>query len=72
MNIEDFCEHTFVRWVEKVATCAVCQKQFPEIRYMPGFIGMFPRDVIVKAQILLPVNSTMTYIPPLYYSLEEE
>lgn len=72
MNVQDFCNHTFVRWVEKVATCAVCEKQFPDIRYDSGFMGIVPRDIIEKAQKPTATNMTMTFIPPLYYNLEDK
>lgn len=56
MPLEDFCYHTFLHWVEEVAHCAVCQKEF-DYDYDPSFIGVFPRDTLEKKSYIV-VNST--------------
>lgn len=40
----NFCYHTYLRWAEKSAVCAVCGEKFPEYEFTNLFTGTFPRD----------------------------
>lgn len=38
------CYHTFLRWENEVAVCAVCARKFEGYPYNASFKGTFPRD----------------------------
>lgn len=55
------CYHTFVRWVNKIATCAVCGEVF-SYKHDPRLIGTFPREIL-DAREVLTVNTTSIIAP---------
>ena len=60
------CYHTFLRWEDKVATCAVCAKKFIGYPYTEMFVGTFPRDKYLewkRSRTLNPVAFTFTTNP---------
>ena len=69
MNVEDFCYHTFLRWVNMIAHCAVCNKRF-DFDYDNHFIGTFPRADIEYMHRPTAVNSTSTVIIPTTWRLD--
>jgi hypothetical protein len=66
------CYHTYVRWVDNVATCAVCSEQF-NYRYDPQFVGTFPREnlELQKHKPEWMYNSTTTLSIPKIIRLDE-
>lgn len=61
------CYHTYLHWVEKVATCAVCAKQFKGYPYAEKFVGTFPRDKYLDwKRRRNTVASTMTFKTLIY------
>lgn len=56
------CNHTYLRWVNQVATCAVCSEQFRNIEWTPRLVGTFPRADATPC--IVTVNATMTHYEP--------
>lgn len=56
------CYHTYLRWVNHVATCAVCSEQFHDIAWTPYLVGTFPRTDAMPRR--MTVASTMTHYEP--------
>jgi hypothetical protein len=59
---EMICHHTYLRWVDQVATCAVCSEKFHDIAFTPYLVGTFPRENAKPR--MQTVNTTMTHYEP--------
>jgi hypothetical protein len=67
----DVCQHTYLRWVNKKAVCAVCSKGF-YYDYDDRFPGTFSRKDLEKAIEFRPVvNSTSSINRPMTWRLDE-
>jgi hypothetical protein len=74
MNIENLCEHTYLRWEGQLARCVICGKPFPAMEYDPFFVGTFPRQEYKDKKIQEAsewMNSTSTLNMPINWRLDE-
>lgn len=57
------CYHTYLRWVNNVAVCAVCGEAFHDIIYSSHLVGTFPRESAQK--FIITVASTILVNSPI-------
>lgn len=57
------CYHTYLRWDEEIAVCAVCSQPFLEFKYDPKLFGVFVREELARENAILTA-STVTLSRP--------